>query len=673
MSRRSSKLSAPAETPKTLIRGFLQNAETVKLPPKSKRVTRLSSPQPKPVDQPSAKKIPLQRRLTRSASKKIPQSILTEDTSRPTPKTLIKGFLQHAPPGTPAVYIPRKRKASPKLPDVQLAKDVPQMDTVRETVNSDQDNDSFDTREPPKFKRRKEQRMSVGTFGKVVQEKMIDDEDDDDTQVDVTAASGVKTRTQNAIRHSPPGYYELDDSAGPDHLPKFTRRRKDRMSVGTFGRIVKETITHDVSDSDEVAPTPADSDNDGVVPETQEDTDVQGEVAETSEDTDVQGEVAETSADTDVQGEVAETSADTDVQGEVDETSADTDVQGEVAETSEDTDVQGEVDETSEDTDVQGEVAETSADTDVQGEVAETSADTDVQGEVAETSADTDVQGEVAETSADTDVQGEVAETPEDTDIHDDNIPSQVDTDGHHDSTLSKADIDIHDDDVADMPADTDSHSGDDADMPADTDSHSGDDADMPADTDIHSGDDADMPADTDSHSGDADMPADTEIHGEPIPSVDDAEKAEYINDNNIEKGEEEEVEVEVRQKSQQASKVSLRRKVPAIKTTLPRSLTKNIFSFHSRLRVNPQAMESVYKGSERFLRRMYSSVSAYSKHAGRKIVTQADFELLMRRQRIVTDNQSLDSLIQRHLPLEYRQQLIPIARSGNVLEPKPK
>jgi len=40
-------------------------------------------------------------------------------------------------------------------------------------------------------------------------------------------------------------------------------------------------------------------------------------------------------------------------------------------------------------------------------------------------------------------------------------------------------------------------------------------------------------------------------------------------------------------------------------------------------------------------------------------------------RQGFVTPEQSMYSLVEEYLPLEYRQEIIPIARSGNVIEPK--
>jgi len=41
-------------------------------------------------------------------------------------------------------------------------------------------------------------------------------------------------------------------------------------------------------------------------------------------------------------------------------------------------------------------------------------------------------------------------------------------------------------------------------------------------------------------------------------------------------------------------------------------------------------------------------------------------------RQGLMQDKQSLNALIERYLPLEVRQALIPVARAGNVVSVKP-
>ncbi|NXC27520.1 CENPT protein, partial [Campylorhamphus procurvoides] len=100
------------------------------------------------------------------------------------------------------------------------------------------------------------------------------------------------------------------------------------------------------------------------------------------------------------------------------------------------------------------------------------------------------------------------------------------------------------------------------------------------------------------------------------------------------------------------------------------RSLIKEIFSHFVKMPVTRDAFKVVEKCSERFFKQLSNDLEAYSNHAGRKTVEMADLELLMRRQGLVTDKMPLHVLIERHLPLEYRKLLIPVAVSGNKVIP---
>uniref|UniRef100_A0A8C3KZB6 Centromere protein T n=1 Tax=Chrysolophus pictus TaxID=9089 RepID=A0A8C3KZB6_CHRPC len=90
--------------------------------------------------------------------------------------------------------------------------------------------------------------------------------------------------------------------------------------------------------------------------------------------------------------------------------------------------------------------------------------------------------------------------------------------------------------------------------------------------------------------------------------------------------------------------------------------LIKQIFSHYVKMPVTRDAYKIVEKCSERYFKQISSDLEAYSQHAGRKTVEMADVELLMRRQGLVTDKMPLHVLVERHLPLEYRKLLIPIA-----------
>ncbi|KAM9301721.1 centromere protein T [Gastrophryne carolinensis] len=99
-------------------------------------------------------------------------------------------------------------------------------------------------------------------------------------------------------------------------------------------------------------------------------------------------------------------------------------------------------------------------------------------------------------------------------------------------------------------------------------------------------------------------------------------------------------------------------------------SFIKQIFSLHSKMRVSKEALTDVETCLEQYLDQLTGDLAAYTAHANRKTITGADLELLMKRQRLVTDTTSLNVLIERHLPLEYRKLLIPCATSGNKVFP---
>ncbi|KAM3665045.1 centromere protein T isoform 2-T2 [Ammospiza maritima maritima] len=102
----------------------------------------------------------------------------------------------------------------------------------------------------------------------------------------------------------------------------------------------------------------------------------------------------------------------------------------------------------------------------------------------------------------------------------------------------------------------------------------------------------------------------------------------------------------------------------------VPRSLIKEIFRHFAKMPVTRDAFQIVEKCSDRYFKQLSDDLEAYSHHAGRKTVEAADLEVLMRRQGLVTDKMPLRVLIERHLPLEYRRLLIPVAVSGNRVLP---
>ncbi|XP_051024809.1 centromere protein T [Acomys russatus] len=94
------------------------------------------------------------------------------------------------------------------------------------------------------------------------------------------------------------------------------------------------------------------------------------------------------------------------------------------------------------------------------------------------------------------------------------------------------------------------------------------------------------------------------------------------------------------------------------------------LFSFYTKMPVEKKALEVVEKCLDKYFQHLCSDLEVFAAHAGRKTVKPEDLELLMRRQGLITDQVSLHVLVERYLPLEYRQLLIPCACSGNSVFP---
>ncbi|ELR55810.1 Centromere protein T [Bos mutus] len=94
------------------------------------------------------------------------------------------------------------------------------------------------------------------------------------------------------------------------------------------------------------------------------------------------------------------------------------------------------------------------------------------------------------------------------------------------------------------------------------------------------------------------------------------------------------------------------------------------LFSFYAKMPMEKKAEEMVEKCLDKYFQHLCNDLEVFAAHAGRKTVRPEDLELLLRRQGLVTDQVSLHVLVERHLPLEYRQLLIPCAFSGNSVFP---
>ncbi|XP_070575613.1 centromere protein T-like [Ptychodera flava] len=593
----------PEETPRTLIKQFLKNAKTAKL--SNKKASRIERPKAPSVSKRSVQKQVAATVLTRSARKKFPQTLLPEEVTSATPRTLIKGFLQHAPIRTPAIHIPKQKKAAPALPALQ----VPSTQVTRKRTRSsskgiveDEVSDSFETRKTPSFKRRRAQRMSVGTFGRGVQEKMREDETTDDSQEDPSSQEEMRETVEeqetqkNQSARAIVG--EADMSGDYKKVPNFKRRAQHRMSLGTFSRGVRERMAEDYGDGNVDSQTESSAVSSGeigqpemestlteVFPSSQSD---DNEKSDTVQQPLEQRESIEMSEREDQEMILLEDGPDVD-KTESNVTVTDT---GDVIESEEMREpIEGDVQTDA----VDEEVARDSAELEEERVVAERLEGSEKLSPIAQD----DNQDDDLVNNGDDNDDDEVQERDEQVYEKGDDIDEEVAPDEEEDVAVAGS-------------------SGDELD----------DINDNVVQDDIRDG----------------------QASGKSATSKDTAQAG-----------------------PSGRQTVKRVRKPPGMKTVFPRSLTKNIFTFYSKLKVRPQAMESVYAGSEKFLQKSFKFLHLYAKHANRKTITKEDVELLMRRQRFVTDKQSLNNLIEKMLPLEYRQELIPIARSGNKLEPKPK
>ena len=73
---------------------------------------------------------------------------------------------------------------------------------------------------------------------------------------------------------------------------------------------------------------------------------------------------------------------------------------------------------------------------------------------------------------------------------------------------------------------------------------------------------------------------------------------------------------------------------------------------------------------SDVYLKQLSGDLSAYTRHAGRRTIEVEDTVLLLRRQRIVSEKKPFEYLVNRHLPLEYLEELLPCALAGKDVYP---
>ncbi|CAK8681875.1 unnamed protein product [Clavelina lepadiformis] len=96
----------------------------------------------------------------------------------------------------------------------------------------------------------------------------------------------------------------------------------------------------------------------------------------------------------------------------------------------------------------------------------------------------------------------------------------------------------------------------------------------------------------------------------------------------------------------------------------IPRSQLKGIMEHYCATKLSKDAIEEVEDVFSTFLKYLARDLEAVCLHARRKTITIEDVEVVMKRQRFITEDRPLKVLIEEFLPLEYRRLFIPVAQS---------
>ncbi|KAH8553060.1 centromere kinetochore component CENP-T-domain-containing protein [Umbelopsis sp. PMI_123] len=102
----------------------------------------------------------------------------------------------------------------------------------------------------------------------------------------------------------------------------------------------------------------------------------------------------------------------------------------------------------------------------------------------------------------------------------------------------------------------------------------------------------------------------------------------------------------------------------------LPKALVKDLFSSFARSKVSREALETVMEASHQFFAQASEDLSVYAGHAGRTMIQEDDVQCLMRRQRLLNDKVSMESLAHKLLPRELWDEICVSALANNELHP---
>ncbi|VDI54165.1 centromere protein T [Mytilus galloprovincialis] len=116
--------------------------------------------------------------------------------------------------------------------------------------------------------------------------------------------------------------------------------------------------------------------------------------------------------------------------------------------------------------------------------------------------------------------------------------------------------------------------------------------------------------------------------------------------------------------------KPDIKKSKKTVSSVLPNNTIKQAFQHFCNMKAAPDTMDELIKYTDTYFENTFKTLEAFALHAGRKTIDESDVELLMRRQGFITEKQPLNVLVENILPLELRQEIIPMARANNVIEP---
>jgi len=102
----------------------------------------------------------------------------------------------------------------------------------------------------------------------------------------------------------------------------------------------------------------------------------------------------------------------------------------------------------------------------------------------------------------------------------------------------------------------------------------------------------------------------------------------------------------------------------------LPQTFVKKSFDSFNKMKISNDVYNEIKKGSQLFFQQVVDNLASSVVKSKRKTILKKDLELLLKRQGIVNEKQSLEDLVHQYLPRELIEEIIPIAKANNKTLP---